>query len=146
VRILVLGATGGTGREIVQQLKQLGHTAVALVRSSAKAGALDAILVEGDARDETALGAALANCDAVISALGTPASPSVKSRCSRRQPGLSSQRCAGVACDDWWPSRGIGAGDSLGHGGFQRALADLLSSHAAASGRALTAWDEEPPA
>jgi uncharacterized protein YbjT (DUF2867 family) len=128
MRVLVLGATGGTGRATVRQLRQLGHLPVALVRSAGKAGEVDATLVEGDARDEAALDGALANCDAVISALGTPASPfrqvtllSVATRslvAAMRRRGV--RRLVVIT--------GIGAGDSRGHGGFlfDRILMPLL--------------------
>jgi len=76
MKVLVLGATGGTGREIVRELKDRGHAPVALVRSPDKAQELGVPLVTGDARDPKVLDAALAGCDAVISALGTPVSPS----------------------------------------------------------------------
>ena len=75
-KILVLGATGGTGRLIVGQAVARGHDVTVLVRSAEKASDLKgAKLIVGDARDETALRQALKGRDAVISALGTPASP-----------------------------------------------------------------------
>ncbi|MDB5609220.1 MAG: NmrA-like family [Bradyrhizobium sp.] len=37
MRVLVLGATGGTGREIVREAGAQGHSVVALVRSRTKA-------------------------------------------------------------------------------------------------------------
>src|SRR4051812_38709066 len=74
--ILVLGATGGTGRLIVRDALAQGHAVTALVRSPDKAGDLGgARLVVGDARDPAALRDALGGQHAVISALGTPASP-----------------------------------------------------------------------
>lgn len=117
-RVLVLGATGGTGRAIVQKLNELGHVPVALVRSPEKAKDLNAVIVEGDARDPAALEKALANCDAVISALGTPASP------FREVTLLSTATKALVAAMQQQNVRrlvsitGIGAGSSRGHGGF----------------------------
>lgn len=117
-RVLVLGATGGTGRAIVQKLNALGHVPVALVRSPEKAKDLDAVIIEGDARDPAALEKALANCDAVISALGTPVSP------FRKVTMLSTATKAVVAAMQRQNVRrlvsitGIGAGNSRGHGGF----------------------------
>ena len=76
MKVAVLGATGGTGRAIVAEARRQGHAVTALVRSEAKAANLvGATLVTGDARDETALAHAIEDCDAVISALGTPMSP-----------------------------------------------------------------------
>ena len=118
MKVLVLGATGGTGREIVQQLKALGHAPVALVRSTVKAKELGAALIQGDARDEAVLFEALAGCDAVISALGTPPSPfrevTLLSAASRALVAAMSRRgVKRLVC-----ITGIGAGDSRGHGGF----------------------------
>ena len=50
MRVLILGATGGTGREIVREAQLQGHSVTALVRSRTKAADLaGADLVEGDA-------------------------------------------------------------------------------------------------
>ncbi|WP_298887208.1 SDR family oxidoreductase [uncultured Bradyrhizobium sp.] len=118
-KILVLGATGGTGRQIVRQALARGHQVTALVRSPEKAGDLNgARLVVGDVRDETTLREALRGQDAVVSALGTPASP------FREVTLLSTATRALVkAMKAELVSRlvavtGMGAGDSRGHGGF----------------------------
>jgi putative NADH-flavin reductase len=118
-KLLVLGATGGTGRRIVSQALARGHEVTALVRSPEKASALKgARLVIGDVRDEKALREALKGQDAVVSALGTPASP------FREVTLLSTATRALVAAmKAEHVSRlvlitGMGAGDSVGHGGF----------------------------
>jgi putative NADH-flavin reductase len=118
-KILVLGATGGTGRLIVNQAVARGYDVTALVRSLEKGEALKgATLIIGDARDEKGLRQALKGRDAVISALGTPASP------FREVTLLSTAARALVsAMKSEQVSRliaitGIGAGDSAGHGGF----------------------------
>ena len=118
-KILVLGATGGTGRLIVNQAIAKGYDVTALVRSAEKGSALKgARLAIGDARDETALRRALHGQDAVISALGTPASP------FKEVTLLSAATLALVgAMKAEQVSRlvaitGMGAGDSVGHGGF----------------------------
>lgn len=118
-KILVLGATGGTGRLIVGQALQRGHQVTALVRSTEKARDLKgARLVVGDISEESALREALKGQDAVISALGTPASP------FREVTLLSTATRAIVnAMKAEHVSRliaitGLGAGDSAGHGGF----------------------------
>lgn len=132
LRILVLGATGGTGRRIVEEAIAQRHEVTALVRSLPKAQGIEgARLVEGDARDEAALRRALAGQDAVISALGTPASP------FREVTMLSSATRALVTAMEAEHVRrlvcitGMGAGDSAGHGGFlfDRVIAPLLLRH-----------------
>jgi putative NADH-flavin reductase len=71
-KLFVLGATGGTGRALIEQARQRGHVVTAFVRSPEKLGALrDAVtVIRGDPRDADALRAALPGHDAVLSALG----------------------------------------------------------------------------
>jgi len=119
MKILVLGATGATGRLIVAKAIAEGHNVVALVRSKAKAEDLTgAELIEGDARDAATLTRAIAGCDAVVSSLGTAMSP------FREVTLLSTATRALVAVMERQNIRrlvcitGLGAGDSRGHGGF----------------------------
>jgi uncharacterized protein YbjT (DUF2867 family) len=72
-RILVLGATGGTGRHVVEQALQQGHLVSVLVRDPQRLAADHSRLrvFTGDATsDGSALGAATDDQDVVISALG----------------------------------------------------------------------------
>ena len=131
-KILVLGATGGTGRLIVAQSLARGYDVTALVRSPGKAKILPgAKLVVGDARDPKVLREALRGRDAVVSALGTPASPfrevTLLSEATRTLVGA--MRDEGVA--RLVAVTGIGAGDSRGHGGFafDRLILPLLLRH-----------------
>ncbi|WP_167514789.1 NAD(P)-dependent oxidoreductase [Mesorhizobium intechi] len=119
MKILVLGATGKTGRLIVSKAIAEGHEVVALVRSREKAGDLaGAELAEGDARDAVALARAIAGCDAVVSSLGTAMSPfrevTLLSTATRALVGvMERQNIRRLVC-----ITGLGAGDSRGHGGF----------------------------
>ena len=70
MRITVLGATGGTGRQIVSQALARGHEVTAVVRDPARLGSTDAQVVTADVLDPAALEPAVAGRDAVISALG----------------------------------------------------------------------------
>jgi uncharacterized protein YbjT (DUF2867 family) len=130
--ILVLGATGPTGRQILAQAVARGHSVSALVRSPDKVADLaGARIMEGDARDERALREALAGQDAVVSALGTPASPfrevTLLSEATRAL--VVAMRSEGVG--RLVAITGIGAGDSRGHGGFafDRLIYPLLLRH-----------------
>ena len=119
MKVLVLGATGGTGRAIVSQALDRGHEVVALVRSLEKTRELKgAKLVVGDARDERALREALKGVDAVVSALGTPASQfrevTLLSESTRAL--VNAMKAEGVS--RLVAITGMGAGDSKGHGGF----------------------------
>jgi uncharacterized protein YbjT (DUF2867 family) len=133
MKVLVLGATGGTGQLIVHDALEKGHSVVALVRSKARAPDLPgADIIEGDARDEGALMRALDGCDAVVSSLGTGLSPvsavSVLTEVTHalipamRRRGVSRLVCISA----------LGVGESRGHGGFvfDRLFMPLLLRHA----------------
>jgi uncharacterized protein YbjT (DUF2867 family) len=132
MKILVLGATGATGRLIVTQARAKGHDIVALVRPGSKGADLaGATVVEGDARDAAALTTAIAGCDAVISSLGTALSPFRKvtmlSTATRALVGVMKARnVRRLVC-----ITGMGAGDSRGHGGFffDRLFLPLMLCH-----------------
>jgi uncharacterized protein YbjT (DUF2867 family) len=119
MKVLVLGATGGTGREIVREASAQGHSVVALVRSKTKATDLaGADPVAGDACDEQALSRALEGCSGAISSLGTAMSPfrevtllSVATRALVKA--MDSRNVRRLVC-----ITGLGAGDSRGHGGL----------------------------
>lgn len=72
MRILVIGATGGTGREIVKQALERGHDVVALARNPSKIKTQNDRLrvVQGDVMDPASVDAAVQGCDAVVCALG----------------------------------------------------------------------------
>lgn len=118
-KIMVLGATGATGRLIVGQAVARGLDVAVLVRSAEKAGDLKGTkVIVGDARDATALREALRGRDAVVSALGTPASPfrevTLLSTATRALVNaMKAEQVSRLVC-----ITGIGAGDSAGHGGF----------------------------
>ncbi len=72
-RIMVLGATGKTGTQIVRQALESGHDVAALVRDPARLAINDPKLkvVTGDVLDAASVERGLAGgYDAVISALG----------------------------------------------------------------------------
>jgi putative NADH-flavin reductase len=74
MRLFILGATGGTGRQLIGQALARGHQVTAFVRSPEKLGARQQGLSvqQGDPRDAAALNLALSGHDAVLSALGPP--------------------------------------------------------------------------
>ncbi len=118
-KILVLGATGPTGRHIVSQALARGYDFTILVRSPEKATDMKgAKVVVGDARDEKVLRQAAKGRDAVISALGTPASPfrDVTLLSTATRALVSAMKTEHVS--RLVAITGMGAGDSAGHGGF----------------------------
>src|SRR5438552_760867 len=72
LRILIIGATGGTGRQLVQQALELGHEVTAFVRKPAKLRIQHPNLrvIKGNVRDYASVGAAMRGQNAVVSALG----------------------------------------------------------------------------
>ncbi|EJB07100.1 putative NADH-flavin reductase [Rhizobium leguminosarum bv. trifolii WSM597] len=118
-KILVLGATGPTGRHIVSHALARGYDVTLLVRSPEKAADMKgAKIVVGDARDEKVLRQAVKGRHAVISALGTPASPfrevTLLSTATRALVGaMKTEHVSRLVS-----ITGMGAGDSAGHGGF----------------------------
>jgi uncharacterized protein YbjT (DUF2867 family) len=71
--VLVAGATGGTGQEVIDQALQKGYRVRALVRDEAKARMLFGDRVQyvvGDVREPRSLRRAVKGADQVISALG----------------------------------------------------------------------------
>ncbi len=117
VKILVIGATGATGKEILAQAASRGESVTGLVRS-AKASFGPAISrLVGDVLDRGSLERALIGQDAVICALGSALSGPFKdvTLLSRGTQNLiDAMEAHGVkrlVC-----ITGIGAGDSMGHG------------------------------
>jgi putative NADH-flavin reductase len=82
MKVLVVGASGGVGQNLVLQAARKGHEVTAYVRCLSKAGAKQASVkvIEGDIFDGLSLGQALQGQDAVLSALGAPASSRQKVR------------------------------------------------------------------
>lgn len=77
MKIVVFGASGGTGIEVVRQALEAGHEVTAFVRNPAKLGIEHANLVvfQGDVMDAEAVEKAVMGQDAVISALGPTRPP-----------------------------------------------------------------------
>lgn len=118
LKILVIGATGGTGRLIVSNALTQGHEVTVLVRSPEKHDLKGLNVIVGDARDENVLRTAVKDQDVVVSALGTPVSPfrEVTLLSTATQVlvnAMNAEHVSRLIC-----ITGIGAGDSAGHGGF----------------------------
>lgn len=119
MKVLIIGATGGTGCQLVEQALTAGHDVTALVRNPGKIRARQERLrvVQGDILDFDSLDSAVAGQDAVLSSLGTKAVfKPVKVFSEGTSNLLRAMTKHGVRrliC-----ITGIGAGDSRGHGGF----------------------------
>jgi putative NADH-flavin reductase len=119
MKLLIIGATGGTGRQLVAQALAAGHEITALVCNPEKVRTRHEWLrlVQGDILDPGSVDSAVSGQDAVLSSLGTR---SIFGRVVIFSEGtknlLNAMTNHGVrrlVCIS-----GIGAGDSRGHGGF----------------------------
>jgi putative NADH-flavin reductase len=74
MRLFILGATGGIGCELVNQALRRGHGVTAFVRAPEKLGnpREGLAVIQGDVHSADAIAAALADHNAVLSALGPP--------------------------------------------------------------------------
>lgn len=73
MKVIIFGASGGTGQLLVQEALAQGHAVTAFARrpdSILAAPAPDLTVVQGDVYDASAVSAAIAGQDAVLSALG----------------------------------------------------------------------------
>lgn len=117
--ILLVGATGPTGREVLSLAAASGRRIRALARNPASLDAAggDHEIMRGDVLDPPSLVAALTGIDVVVCALGTPLTRKPVTLLSRGTANLL------VAMAETGTRRivcvtGMGAGDSRGHGGF----------------------------
>src|SRR5260370_2118348 len=71
MKLTIIAATGGVGRELLQQAVAAGHDVTAVVRNPAKLSRpVRAITTDLTAPDQVALESAVAGADAVLSGLG----------------------------------------------------------------------------
>lgn len=70
MKLLILGATGPTGHQLVQQALEAGHSVAALVRDPRKVTEKIEV-IEGDATNQSAVAGVVGGRDAILSALGT---------------------------------------------------------------------------
>lgn len=88
-RVLVLGATGGTGRHVVSQALEMGHEVTAFVRSPERLNMRSdglRVVVGNVVEDPASLDAVVRNQDAVISALGVGNSLKANGLIARSMP------------------------------------------------------------
>ena len=119
MKILIVGATRGIGRQLLEQALASGHSVTALARNPQRLAAQHERLrlLKGDILDPGPVAAATAGQDAVCCTIGvkTPWEQAGVFAEGTRQL-LQAMKKAGVRrlmC-----VTGIGAGDSKGHGGF----------------------------
>jgi putative NADH-flavin reductase len=119
MNILIVGATRGIGRQLLEQALSSGHAVTALVRDPRRLATQHERLkvVKGDIRDSDSVALAMAGQEAVCCTIGVKAPwPRVTVFSKGTKNLLQAMKKTGVKrliC-----VTGIGAGDSKGHGGF----------------------------
>jgi putative NADH-flavin reductase len=118
VKILIIGATGATGRVLMREALEQGHQVTALARNPSALAPEDyrPRVLQGNALDASEVQAAVAGQDAVLSALGTRSTRPTTLFSHSTHNLISAMNKHGVrrlVC-----ITGIGAGESKGHVGF----------------------------
>jgi putative NADH-flavin reductase len=119
MNILIVGATRGIGRQLLEQALTSGHTVTALVRNLQRLATQHKRLriIKGDILDSNSVALAMAGQEAVCCTIGVKAPwPRVTVFSEGTKNLLQAMKLTGVKrliC-----VTGIGAGDSRGHGGF----------------------------
>ncbi|NGO69291.1 NAD(P)-dependent oxidoreductase [Streptomyces boncukensis] len=111
MKLLILGATGPTGRHVVDLALRSGDAVTVLVRNPATLGDLAGRVttVTGDATSQHDVSAAMAGRDAVISALGRGRSLAAKGLFTRSSAAvIAAARETGVSRLVWLSSFGVG--------------------------------------
>lgn len=126
--VLLIGATGPTGRAIIRAAQAEGLVIRALARRPEALADVNVEVVKGDVESEATLQAAMRGASAVVSALGTPLI--LKGPVTLLSRGASNIVAAmkSEGLDRFLCITGMGAGDSRGHGGFvyDRVILPLL--------------------
>ncbi|WP_128655599.1 NAD(P)-dependent oxidoreductase [Paenibacillus sp. 598K] len=75
MKIAVIGATGGTGKKVIERALEAGHDVIAVARRpEAVKGADRVVIRRGDVYDAASMVDALSGAEAVISCIGPPSS------------------------------------------------------------------------
>ena len=126
--VLLIGATGPTGRAIIRAAQAEGLVIRALARRPEALADVNVEVVKGDVESEATLQAAMRGASAVVSAFGTPLI--LKGPVTLLSRGTSNIVAAMKyeGLDRFLCITGMGAGDSRGHGGFvyDRVILPLL--------------------
>jgi putative NADH-flavin reductase len=111
MKLLVFGATGGTGLQTVEKALAQGHQVTAFVRrpEAMTVQHTNLTVVQGDIQDKTAVLKAMPGHDAVVSALGTRSGPAILPEGTRNI--LDAMKVRGLRRSLWVSS--FGAGESL---------------------------------
>lgn len=110
MKLIIFGATGGTGRHLVDQALDLGHSVTAFVRDRRRLGTShdNLHIVEGDILAPAAVERAVAGHDGVLCALGMPLMNADKLRTAGTRNIVCAMENAGVERIVCLSSMGVG--------------------------------------
>ncbi|MEP7144301.1 MAG: SDR family oxidoreductase [Ferruginibacter sp.] len=99
MKVLVFGATGATGKQVVQQALSMGHEVTAFVRNPAKIGYTNPKLkvVNGDVLQQASIEPVMAGQDAVVCCIGSPATKAGQLRSEGTKNILGSMKKHGIS-------------------------------------------------
>lgn len=132
--VIVFGAAGRLGVQVLERAVAAGHSVTAFVRDPAKVQVAGVRVVQGDAFDANSVRAAIAGHDAVLSALGSTKGPDKNVSLQRMGANIAAgMRAEGVRRIVWCASEGID-GEIPGLVGslVMKLLAKPLADHRAA--------------
>lgn len=135
MKIVVFGATGSTGRHVVDQALSAGHEVIAVVRRPEQVAPLAGLTVcTGDVLDAASLGDCCRDADAVVSCIGPRNNPNASAIMNNLRPGttmsvgtahvVAAAQAAGVRCFVF--QSGIGLSDGSELSGTDRWVLRLL--------------------
>lgn len=132
MQLLIFGATGGTGRQLVAQALDAGHTVMAFARTPAKVATQHPNLrvMQGDVLSYPAVLTAMAGQDAVLSALGAPARQKDDLRSAGTRNILQAMEATGVRRFICLTTMGLGDSKALLPFSYKYLLVPLLLRHA----------------
>jgi putative NADH-flavin reductase len=118
MNILIVGATRGIGRQLLDQALTSGHTVTALARHPKKLAQHERLkIIKGDIRDAEPVSQAMAGQDAVCCTIGVKV-PGIRVTVFSEGTKNLLQAMRKSKVKRFICVTGIGAGDSKGHGGF----------------------------
>jgi putative NADH-flavin reductase len=132
MKILLFGATGGTGRQVAAQALAAGHLVTAFLRQPAKLKCMHPSLrlVQGDVLDYPAVLQAMQGQEAVLSTLGAPASQKDNLRSAGTRHIVQAMQAAGVRRFVCMTTLGIGDSREALPWHYKYVLVPLLLQHA----------------
>ena len=130
MKVLIFGATGATGRHLVEQALTQGHAVTAFVRNPAKLESTNLQIIQGDVLDAASVERAVQGQDAVVCALGAPASDKTMLRSSGTRNILRAMEKAGVQRFVCQSSLGFGDSRDILPFHFKYVLVPLILRHA----------------